>query len=76
MNKIATKSQLSGADTDSQVVNMWLAGRPELTEIAYRRDSDRLFRAVEKPLSEMTARDLVDFANTLKAGPSHRSAAY
>ncbi len=37
------------ADTDDQLIGLWLHGRPEHTQRAYRAEADRFLSYVEKP---------------------------
>ncbi len=68
-------SDISGAATDSQLVAMWLSGRPANTVRAYRADIDRFRGHVDKPIRQMTAADLIGYAETLTelaAATQHR----
>ena len=53
------------AETDQQLIELWLHGRSRHTQRAYRRDADRFLRGVEKPLHRVTLGDLQGFANQL-----------
>jgi len=53
------------AETDQQLIELWLHGRSRHTQRAYRRDADRLLCAVEKPLHRTTLSDLQGFADQL-----------
>lgn len=46
------------ADTDAQLVEMWLRDRPDRTAAAYKEEVDRFLPAVGKPLQAVTLRDL------------------
>ena len=66
---------ISGADTDSHLIAMWLSGRPDNTVRAYQADVDRFRCHVVKPLRQVTAADLIDYAETLAelaASTQHR----
>ena len=39
------------ADSDDQLIALWLHGRPEHTQRAYRAETDRFVLYVEKPLA-------------------------
>jgi integrase/recombinase XerD len=53
------------AETDQQLIELWLHGRSRHTQRAYRHDADRLLCAVEKPLHRITLSDLQGFADQL-----------
>jgi integrase/recombinase XerD len=53
------------ADSDAQLVDLWLHGRPETTRAAYRSDVDRFLAGVGKPLGVVTLGDLQSFADGL-----------
>ncbi len=58
-------ANISGALGDSHLIRMWLAGRPDNTVRAYQTDI-RAFRLnAIKPIREVTAADLIDYAETL-----------
>ena len=66
---------ISGADTDSQLIAMWLSGRPANTVRAYQADVDRYCCHVVKPMRQVTAADLIGYAETLAelaASTQHR----
>lgn len=54
------------AERDDQLIAMWLHGRPETTQRAYRREVDRFLRYVGKPLREVTVGDVQAFADSLE----------
>lgn len=56
---------VSGADTDEQLITMWLAGRPANTVRAYSTDIGRLRNHVLKPIRRMSAKDLIDWTDTI-----------
>ncbi len=59
------RSDISGALGDSHLVKMWLSGRPDNTVRAYHADI-RAFRLHTcKPIRQVTAADLIDYAETL-----------
>lgn len=53
------------ADSDDQLIELWLHGRPEHTERAYRRESDRFTEFVAKALRSVRLIDLQSFADDL-----------
>ena len=58
-------TDISGADTDSMLISMWLSGRTANTVRAYRSDIDRFRCHIIKPMRQVTAADIIDFAETL-----------
>lgn len=65
------------ADTDDQLIHLWLHGRPKNTKKAYSREIDRFRVSVEKPLRAVTLSDIQEFADeldgTLKESSLHRA---
>jgi len=53
------------ADSDSQMIELWLYGRSPHTQRAYRRDAGRFLGWVGKPLGQITLGDLQAFADSL-----------
>src|SRR5947209_19609612 len=53
------------ADTDQQLIALWLHGRSRHTERAYRADADQFLAFVGKPLNVVTLAELQAFADTL-----------
>jgi len=53
------------ADTDQQLVNLWLHGRSPHTQRAYRADVARFLAFVATPLPTVTLGDLQAFADAL-----------
>lgn len=53
------------ANSDDQLVELWLHGRGENTERACRKDSSRFLDAVGKPLHQVTLADIQGFADQL-----------
>jgi integrase/recombinase XerD len=53
------------ADSDSQILGLWLHGRGGNTRDAYRRDISRFFAFVRRPISEVTLQDVQSFADSL-----------
>jgi len=53
------------ADSDQQLIELWLHGQSENTKRAYRSDSNRLLKAVTKSLRQITLGDLQQFASKL-----------
>lgn len=59
-------SQLSAqADTDAEVVALWLHGRSPHTQRAYTHDVARFQAHVARPLAQVTLRDLQAFSDSL-----------
>lgn len=50
------------AESDQQLIDLWLHGRSRHTQRAYRADAGRFLAAVEKPLHHVTLGDLQQFA--------------
>jgi integrase/recombinase XerD len=59
--------------TDAQLAELWLHGRPEHTQRAYRRDAERFLAFVARPLSTVTLGDVQAFADSLTGKPSSRA---
>ena len=53
------------ADSDDQLLELWLHGRPEHTQRAYRAEADRFIGYVEKPLRSVKLSDIQSFADHL-----------
>lgn len=53
------------AESDQQLIDLWLHGRSRHTQRAYRADAERFHSAVEKPLHRITLGDLQQFAGQL-----------
>ena len=53
------------ADSDDQLIALWLHGRPEHTQRAYRTEADRFMEYVEKPLRSVKLIDIQSFADYL-----------
>lgn len=53
------------ADSDSQMIALWLHNKREHSQRAYTADVQRLLAAVQKPLAEIMLKDLQDFADSL-----------
>ena len=64
------------ADTDGQVVAMWLHGRSPHTQRAYSRDATRFLAFAGKPLRQVTLADVQAFADSLAGlAPASRARA-
>lgn len=65
------------ADNDEQLIDLWLHGRPKNTQRGYRREIDRFFEFVGKPLRSVKLMDLQAFADdlgqSLKQSSVHRA---
>lgn len=72
-----TSQIIRQADSDEQLIDLWLHGRPKHTERAYRRESDRFIEFVAKPLRTVKLIDLQSFADhlaeSLKPSSVHRA---
>lgn len=55
------------AESDDHLIELWLHGRSEHTQRAYRADAARLFDFVDKPLHRVTLGDLQALMNQLEA---------
>jgi integrase/recombinase XerD len=55
------------AETDEQVIALWLHGRSVHTQRAYRADANSLLAHLRKPLHHVTLGDLQSFADSLDA---------
>lgn len=64
------------AETDQQLIELWLHGRSRHTQRAYRRDADRFFGSVEKPLHRINLGDLQAFADQLGASGLETTSVY
>jgi integrase/recombinase XerD len=56
----------SQADSDDQLLEIWLYGRSEHTIRAYRADVERFRQRVGKPLARVALADLQEFADSLE----------
>ena len=65
------------ADSDEQLVTLWLHGRPQHTQRAYQREAQRFVAFADKPLRSVKLLDLQAFTDhltkTLKVSSVHRS---
>ena len=52
------------AETDEQVIRLWLHGRPETTRRAYQADANRFRAFVAKPLRVVTVGDVQNFSDS------------
>ena len=74
-------ANVSGANTDSELVELWLkqrARRSEQTERVYRHEVERFLIAIGKPLRAVTAMDMQGYAEYLeglKLAPASRARA-
>src|SRR5271167_1709012 len=55
------------ADSDEQLVELWLHGRPATTQAGYRADVDRMLTFAQKPIRMILLADLQNFAGVLEA---------
>ena len=56
------------ADSDTQLLDLWLHGRSHHTQRAYRADAERFMVMVAKPLHHVTLGDLQQFSTALDSG--------
>jgi len=61
---------VSGAESDSQLVALWLQGRSPHTTRAYARDAQHFLDATRKPLHQVSVADLQAFAGGLEGSPA------
>lgn len=64
------------AESDQQLIDLWLHGRCRHTRRAYRADSGRFLEAVKKPLHRVSLGDLQNFANDLVESGLRLSSVY
>jgi integrase/recombinase XerD len=72
---LALQPNVSGAESDLQLVGLWLGGRPATTRRAYEREAARFLRHVRKPLRQVSVADVQAFADSLEGAPATRSRA-
>ena len=68
-------SDISGADTDGQLISMWLSGLSQATKRAYQHDIGKLMTFKCKTIRETTAKDLIEFSESfshLATATQHR----
>ena len=58
------------ADTDAQVIELWLHGRSLNTRLAYENDIARFFNFVGKSIREITLRDFQFFGDSIEGSVS------
>jgi integrase/recombinase XerD len=54
------------AQTDTQLIGLWLHGRSVNTQAAYNHDLALFFQFVRKPIPEITLRDFQEFVDALE----------
>jgi len=64
------------AESDQQLIELWLHGRSRHTQRAYGRDAAKFLGAVEKPLHRITLGDLQQFAGRLSESGLEASSVY
>ena len=64
------------AESDQQLIELWLHGRSRHTQRAYRTDAERFLRAVEKPLHRITLAELQQYATQLAESGLRQSSVY
>lgn len=65
MRKVDQVNSVAQADNDSQVLAMWLHGRPQTTQLAYAYEVQGMLVAVDKPLRSISLGDLQGYFDTL-----------
>jgi integrase/recombinase XerD len=76
LTTITTNAITSQADSDAQVVELWLHGRSRHTQRAYRANAERLFIFTGKLLAHVTLGDLQAFGDSLMSlAPSSQAQA-
>ena len=55
------------ADSDDQLIELWLHGRPQNTQAAYRREVERFLDAVNKPLRTVRLIDIQQYTDNFPA---------
>jgi len=63
----------SGAETDEQLIGLWLAGRPESTQSVYHPVVDEFLAYVQKGLQEVMVADLSGWMEALPGSDATRS---
>ena len=58
------------AETDAQLIELWLHGRSLNTRLAYENDIARFFKFVGKSIREITLRDFQMFADSIEGSVS------
>ncbi len=61
------------ADSDAELLRLWLHGRPTTTRKAYERDSARFLAFVGVPIRQIRLADLQQFADSLHGAPATRA---
>jgi integrase/recombinase XerD len=64
------------ADSDQQLIDLWLHGRSRHTQRAYRADAMRFLEATGKVLHQITLGDLQQYAEQLAGSGLERSSVY
>jgi integrase/recombinase XerD len=64
------------ADSDQQLIDLWLHGRSRHTQRAYRRDAERFLEATIKVLHRITLGDLQQYAEQLVGSGLEPSSVY
>lgn len=62
----APPSLSTQAQSDSQLIQLWLHGRGVNTQAAYQHDIARFFQFARKPIPDITLRDFQEFVDTLE----------
>ncbi len=69
---LSPKPPVRQADTDGQLIGLWLHGRSEHTQRAYRADVAALLAFVARPLPALTLGDLQAWADSLTGSAATR----
>jgi len=68
-----TQSVTPDANADQNLIDLWLAGRPGTTRLAYTQDIRTLRLFVNKPLRDLQSEDLMRFACGLQGSPASQA---
>ena len=63
---LTPSSPSTQADTDAQLIGLWLHGRSANTQDAYQHDIVQFFSFVNKPIPTITLRDFQNFADAIQ----------
>ena len=63
---LTASSPSTQADTDAQLIELWLHGRTPNTHAAYQHDIGKFFSLVGKPIPAITLRDFQNFADAIE----------
>jgi len=66
----ASTAVVAQADSEAQLLALWLHGRPATTARAYRREAARFLAFVGRPLRQVTLGDVQAFADSVTGKPA------